>query len=85
MGTNSLKIEVAKDIKAQVVEVFVNSSKNSAYGVNRKIVLEENASLEYVKIQDINESNSFIFATSVKQEKNSNLKITNFEYGGWIS
>lgn len=79
--TNSLKIEVAENIKAQVVEVFVNSSKNSAYGVNRKIVLEENATLEYVKIQDINESNSLIFATSVNQEKNSNLKITNFEYG----
>ena len=55
--TNSLKIKIAKDIKASVVEVFVNSCTNSFYGLNRKIELEENASLEYVKIQDINASN----------------------------
>ena len=79
--TNSLKIEVKENIKAQVVEVFVNSSKNSAFGVNRKIILEKNASLEYVKIQDISSLNSIIFATAAEQKENSNLKITNFEFG----
>ncbi|AXX94452.1 SufD family Fe-S cluster assembly protein [Arcobacter ellisii] len=79
--SNSLKIEVKENIKAQVVEVFVNSSKNSAFTVNRNIILEENASLEYVKIQDINASNSMIFANSIKQEKSSNLEITNLEFG----
>ena len=79
--SNSLKIEVKENINAQVVEVFVNSSTNSAFTVNRNIILEENASLEYVKIQDINASNSMIFANSIKQEKSSNLKITNLEFG----
>mgnify|MGYP005993926743 CR=1 FL=1 len=79
--TNSLKIKVAKDIKAQVVEVFVSSSKNSAYSVNRSFQLDENASLEYVKVQDINESNSFIFNTNIEQEATSTLDFTNFEYG----
>ena len=79
--SNSLKIKVAKDIKASVVEVFVNSCENSFYAVNRKIELEENASLEYVKIQDINSSNSMIFALAVNQKNNSNLEISNFEYG----
>lgn len=79
--SNSLKIEVKENIKAQVVEVFVNSSKNSAFSVNRKINLEKYASLEYVKIQDINSSNSMIFANSVTQEKESNLQISNFEFG----
>lgn len=79
--SNSLKIEVKENINAQVVEVFVNSSKNSAFTVNRNIILEENASLEYVKIQDINASNSMIFANSIKQEKSSNLEITNLEFG----
>ena len=79
--TNSLKIKVAKDIKASVVEVFVNSCKNSFYGVNRKIELEENSSLEYVKIQDINASNSMIFSLAVEQKDSSNLEISNFEYG----
>jgi Fe-S cluster assembly protein SufD len=79
--TNSLKIKVAKDIKASVVEVFVNSCENSFYGLNRKIELEENSSLEYVKIQDINASNSMIFSLAVEQKDNSNLEISNFEYG----
>ena len=79
--TNSLKIKVAKDIKASVVEVFVNSCENSFYGVNRKIELEENSSLEYVKIQDINASNSMIFSLAVEQKDSSNLEISNFEYG----
>ena len=79
--TNSLKIKVAKDIKATIVEIFVNSCTNSFYGVNRKIELEENASLEYAKIQDINASNSIIFTTAIEQQNSSNLEITNFEYG----
>ena len=79
--TNSLKIKVAKDIKASVVEVFVNSCQNSFYAVNRKIELEENASLEYVKIQDIDTLNSMIFALAVEQKNSSNLEISNFEYG----
>ena len=79
--TNSLKIKVAKDIKASVVEVFVNSCTNSFYSVNRKIELEENSSLEYVKIQDINASNSMIFSLAIEQKDSSNLEISNFEYG----
>ena len=79
--TNSLKIKIAKDIKASVVEVFVNSCTNSFYGLNRKIELEENASLEYVKIQDINASNSMIFSLCIEQKDSSNLEISNFEYG----
>ena len=79
--TNSLKIEVAKDIKAQVVEVFVSSSKNSAYSVNRSFELGQNSSLEYVKIQDFDVSNSFIFNSYIEQKESSTLDFTNFEYG----
>ena len=66
--TNSLKIKVAKGIKAQLVEVFVTNSKNSLYSVNRNFELDENANLEYVKVQDINESNSFIFNSKLLLE-----------------
>lgn len=79
--TNSLKIEVKKDIKASVVEVFVNSCENSFYAVNRKIQLEENASLEYVKVQDINASNSMTFALAVEQKNSSNIELFNFDFG----
>jgi Fe-S cluster assembly protein SufD len=79
--TNSLRIEVKKGIKATFVEVFINKSKNSAYSVNRSIHLEEDAQLEYAKIQDISEGNFLVLNTDINQEENSNLKITNFEYG----
>lgn len=79
--TNSLRVEVKENIKASIIELFVNSSNNSCFAVNRNIVLEKNASLEYVKIQDIDLSNSMIFATSCEQNENSNLEISNFEFG----
>ncbi|MBP6163479.1 MAG: SufD family Fe-S cluster assembly protein [Aliarcobacter sp.] len=79
--TNSLKIELSADIKAQVVEVFVSSCKNSAYSVNRTFELEENSELEYVRIQDFDASNSLIFNALIKQEESSNVDFTNFEYG----
>ena len=79
--TNSLQINVKEGIKATFVEIFVNKSKNSAYSVNRTINLEENANLEYVRIQDINESNALLFNLNLKQEENSKLNITNFEFG----
>lgn len=79
--TNSVIIEVEKDVHAKVVEVFVNSSKNSAYCVNRNFEIASNASLEYVKIQDFNASNSLIFNALIKQEESSNVDFTNFEYG----
>lgn len=79
--TNSIKIEVLEGIKASVVEVFESSCENSVYLVNRNIVLEKNASLEYAKIENIGFSNSSIFNLKINQNENSNLEISNFEYG----
>ncbi|WP_195680109.1 hypothetical protein [Aliarcobacter butzleri] len=39
--TNSLRIEVKENIKASIIELFVNSSNNSCFAVNRNIVLEK--------------------------------------------
>ena len=83
--TNSLKIEVKKGIEAQVIEVFVNSSKNSAININRNFDLEENSSLEYVKIQDIDTTNYILFNSFINQKKASNLDFSNFEYGDGFS
>lgn len=83
--TNSLKIEVKENIKAQVIEVFVNNSKDSTISVNRTFSLEKNANLEYVKIQDIDDSNGILFNTNINQDKNSILDFTNFEYGNGFS
>lgn len=78
---NSLKIEVKENVKASVIEVFTNTSTNSAYSVNRNFDIEENANFEYAKIQDINEKNYFVFNADINQKKDSKCKITNFEYG----
>ena len=69
--------------------IIVSNGKSKGYILNdglkkncHKIIeLEENASLEYVKIQDINTSNSMIFSLAVNQKNSSNLEISNFEYG----
>ncbi|MFK2822975.1 SufD family Fe-S cluster assembly protein [Arcobacter sp. YIC-80] len=79
--TNSIKIEVKKGAKASLIEVFTNSSQNSAYSVNREFNIEENTDFEYAKIQDINEQNSFLFNAIFKQEENSKCKVSNFELG----
>ncbi|KAB7885821.1 SufD family Fe-S cluster assembly protein [Poseidonibacter ostreae] len=79
--TNSLKIEVKENVKASVIEVFTNTSTNSAYCVNRSFEVNENANLEYAKIQDINDLNYLLFNLDVNQKDNSKCKITNFEYG----
>ena len=79
--TNSLKIELEKNVKAQVIEVFVSKSQNSSFILNRDLVLGENSNLEYVKIQDIDSLNSMIFLNKSAQGDFSNLEITNFEFG----
>jgi len=79
--TNSLKIEVKENVKASVIEVFTNSSNNSAYSVNRVIQVDKNANFEYAKVQDINDKNYFLFNVDINQYEDSKCKLTNFEYG----
>ena len=82
--TNSLKIEVKENVKASVIEVFTNTSSNSAYCVNRSFEVNENANFEYAKIQDINDKNYFLFNLDINQQDKSKCKITNFEYGNGV-
>lgn len=79
--TNSLKIEVKENVKASVIEVFTNSSTNSAYSVNRVIEVDKNANFEYAKVQDINDKNYFLFNVDITQHEDSKCKLTNFEHG----
>jgi len=79
--TNSLKIEVKENVKASIIEVFTNTSNNSAYSINRSFEINENADFEYAKIQDINDKNYLLFNLDINQKENSKCKITNFEFG----
>ncbi|RBQ27707.1 MULTISPECIES: SufD family Fe-S cluster assembly protein [Arcobacteraceae] len=79
--TNSLEIKLKDGIKAQVIEVFNSKSTNSSFFVNRSLVVGKNAHLEYVKVQDIVSQNSIIFSLKTSQDDNSNVELTNFEFG----
>jgi len=79
--TNSLKIELKDGINAQIIEIFNSNSTNSAFFVNRDLSIGKNTNLEYVKIQDIILQNSIIFSLKTLQNDNSNVELTNFEFG----
>jgi len=79
--SNQLKIEVKKGIKATLIEIVKSQKKNSAFIFNREISLEENASLEYVKIQEIEENNSMIYNVMLHQQEGSSCQIHAFEKG----
>jgi len=79
--TNSLKIELKDGINAQIIEIFNSNSTNSAFFVNRDLSIGKNANLEYVKVQDIVLQNSIIFSLKTLQNDNSNVELTNFEFG----
>jgi len=79
--SNRLKIEVKKGIKATLIEIVKSQQNNSAFIFNRDITLEENASLEYVKIQEIEENNSMIYNVTLHQKKASSCQINTFEKG----
>lgn len=79
--SNQLKIEVKKGIKATIIEIVKSQKKESAFIFNREISLEENASLEYVKIQEIEENNSVIYNVMLHQKEASSCQMHAFEKG----
>lgn len=79
--SNNLLIEIKNGVKASIIEIFINSSKNSSILANRTIKVEKGASLEYIKVQDIATENSLIYSCKVVQDDKSNLEISNFEFG----
>lgn len=80
LNINYLKIELEKDVKATVIEIFTANTSQS-YLVNCNLVLEENSSLEYVRVQDLSKNSYALFNTNSNCKANSNLDIFNFELG----
>lgn len=79
--SHSLKIELAKGVHATVIEVFKSNNTNSAFIINRDLLLQENASLLYTKIQDISSSNTMIYNIKLHQAHNAVAELFCFEYG----
>lgn len=79
--TNSLHVHIKKGVKARFVDIVADDCKNSAMVINRLITLEEGADLEYLKLQDINDSNWCVYNVQIDQGSNSRVDFTNLEYG----
>lgn len=79
--TNNLLINVKEGVKASIIELFTSNLNSSTILANRTLEIEKDASLEYVRIQDMNPSSSLIFSCKSKQDDKSNLEISNFEIG----
>lgn len=76
-----LKIEVAKNIKASIIELFKTNTQNSAFLINREFSLEQKSQLVYAKIQEIQSSNTMIYNAAMHQKQSTHCQINAFEYG----
>ena len=74
-----LKIKVKENIKASFIEVFL--AGNSEYSFKREFEVEKNASLEYLKYQDINKDSILNLDSNIILKENANINITNLELG----
>jgi len=83
--TNDLHITVEKGIEVSIVEFFVSSCKNSFYSINRDFHIKDNGVLNYIKYQDINETNNMICNTIIDLEEEATINSSAFEMGDGIN
>lgn len=76
-----LYIRLEKDVKASIVEVFINGIEDETYEIEREITLLENSSLVYVKYQDASALESLRMNYTYDLKESSKLEQTNFELG----
>ena len=78
----SLKIKIKENINASFIEVFINSKEQKKeHSFKREFEVEGNASLEYLKYQDISENTSLNVDSNITLKQNAKINITNFELG----
>lgn len=85
INTNTLYIKVEKNINASVIELFFSNCKNNFYSVNRTFEVKENANLNYLKYQDIKQTNSLIMNFIISLKNNANIEHTSFEFGDGLN
>lgn len=78
---NALNIHIKKGVKARIVDIVVDDCVDSAMSANRTITLEDDARLEYLKLQEVSEKNSLLYNVQINQGKNSSVDIINIDYG----
>ena len=77
---NDLKIRVKENVKASIIEVYVNGNEEK-YAFKRDFKISKNAKLEYLKYQSANENSVLNFDFDIKLDENADIHVTNLELG----
>ena len=76
-------IVLDKNSEIQIIERHQSLDNNNSFtNVVTEIFNEENAQLDYYKIQNDKNSSSLIDSTFISQQKNSHAKVHTFSFGG---
>jgi len=76
-------IVLDKNSEIQIIERHQSLDNNNSFtNVVTEIFTEENAQLDYYKIQNDKNSSSLIDSTFISQQKNSHAKVHTFSFGG---
>ena len=76
-----LNIRLEKDVRASIIELFINGIEGENHEIKRDITLLENSSLVYVKYQDVSALESLKMNYNYDLKKSAKLEQTNFELG----
>lgn len=76
---NSIKIKIQEDVKASIIEIFNGSDSIGDY--QREFIIEKNANLEYLKLQDLGEKAVVDFNYKIQPHENSKVNVVNLDYG----
>lgn len=77
----SLKITIEENIKASIIEVFLNVIENKEFLFHREFITKEGSNLTYLKYQDIRSLSKVNFDFKFDLKENSNMQINNLELG----
>lgn len=67
--TNSLEIIVEEGVNADVIEIFLSKCQESFYSINRSLQVKQAGNLNYIKYQDIQQSNKIIYNCDTNLKK----------------
>ncbi len=78
---SKLKITIEENIKASIIEVFINAFEDNNYSFKREFITKKASSLTYLKYQDVNSEAILNFDFFLDLKDSSKLQITNLELG----
>lgn len=76
---NFLKIKIKKGVKASLIEVFAGDDLKEEF--NREFIIEEDASFEYLKYQNVAQNSNLKIDYNIDLKENARLNMFNLELG----